>query len=251
MAVTSTVIHSVTCGLVKADWLIAVAIILRTPLIGSRVSRSPVRQRGCVTVAARPCRSGRAAPAAPTATSSRVIDPTGPGAGQRRTGRHRGPWPACAPAASPARVRRWARPARTAGRAPRRGRRRARGAGRRPAPATRRPAARPATGRRRARTHPAAAAGSGAPASVLGEAEPRRARRIGPRSALIRPTRDAPSIEPEAAGLERSMSAGSTWPARAFGTGLLRPSRGRGRTRSAAAAGAAGPRAASVGRRSR
>ena len=40
--VTSMVTHSVTCGAVNADWVIAPAIILRTPLIGSRVSRSPV-----------------------------------------------------------------------------------------------------------------------------------------------------------------------------------------------------------------
>ena len=40
--VTSTVTHSVTCGAVKAEPTIAPAIILRTPLIGSRVSRSPV-----------------------------------------------------------------------------------------------------------------------------------------------------------------------------------------------------------------
>ena len=39
--VTSTVTHSVTCGAPKADPTMAWAIILRTPLTGSRVSRSP------------------------------------------------------------------------------------------------------------------------------------------------------------------------------------------------------------------
>ena len=38
--------HSVTCGAVNADCTIAPAIILRTPLIGSRYSRSPVAT-GC------------------------------------------------------------------------------------------------------------------------------------------------------------------------------------------------------------
>ncbi|OPZ50636.1 MAG: hypothetical protein BWY91_02809 [bacterium ADurb.BinA028] len=36
--VTSTMIHSVTCGAVNADPTIAAAVILRTPLIGTRVS---------------------------------------------------------------------------------------------------------------------------------------------------------------------------------------------------------------------
>ena len=41
VAVTSTVTHSVTWGAVNADDTIACAVILRTPLIGVRVSRSP------------------------------------------------------------------------------------------------------------------------------------------------------------------------------------------------------------------
>ena len=45
-----------------------------------------------------------------------------------------------------------------------------------------------------------------APASDAGAAPPRRARRIGPRSALLRPTRLSPSPPPLAAGLERSIS---------------------------------------------
>ena len=45
-----------------------------------------------------------------------------------------------------------------------------------------------------------------AAASVEGEAEPLRARRVGPRSALLRPTRLSPSPPPEAAGLDRSIS---------------------------------------------
>ena len=40
VAVASTVTHSVTWGAVNADCTIAPAIILRTPLIGSRYSRS-------------------------------------------------------------------------------------------------------------------------------------------------------------------------------------------------------------------
>src|SRR5690606_22271086 len=43
--------------------------------------------------------------------------------------------------------------------------------------------------------------------SVLGEAEPLRGRRAGPRSAFIRPTRLSPSPPPLAAGLERSISS--------------------------------------------
>ena len=39
MRVTSIVTHSVTCGAVNAEATIAWAIILRTPLTGSRVSR--------------------------------------------------------------------------------------------------------------------------------------------------------------------------------------------------------------------
>src|SRR6476646_3113364 len=75
-AVTSTVIHSVTCGLVKADWLIADAIILRTPLIGSRVSRAP----GAAATAAGAAATGavRGVLDAAPWTSSRVIDPDGP-----------------------------------------------------------------------------------------------------------------------------------------------------------------------------
>ena len=45
-----------------------------------------------------------------------------------------------------------------------------------------------------------------APASVAGDAAPRRGRRSGPRSALLRPTRLSPSPPPLAAGLERSIS---------------------------------------------
>ena len=43
--VTSTVIHSVTCGAVNAESTIAWAIILRTPLIGSRRS-ADLSERG-------------------------------------------------------------------------------------------------------------------------------------------------------------------------------------------------------------
>ncbi len=45
--------------------------------------------------------------------------------------------------------------------------------------------------------------------SVDGDAEPLRARRTGPRSALLRPTRLSPSPPPDAAGLDRSISASS------------------------------------------
>ena len=38
VAVTSQVTHSETCGAVKADCTMAVAVALRTPLIGIRVS---------------------------------------------------------------------------------------------------------------------------------------------------------------------------------------------------------------------
>src|SRR4051795_10766781 len=37
-----------------------------------------------------------------------------------------------------------------------------------------------------------------------------RARRTGPRSALLRPTSDSPSPPPEAAGLDRSISTGAS-----------------------------------------
>ena len=207
VADTSTVIHSVTCGLVKADWLIATAIILRTPLIGSRVSRSPAAtglRDGCCATSS----TGEDAPA--DRTSSREMDPDGPepvsvdrstprSLASLRTGgfarARTSLGSACAEAGTSASAgaaagaRRWS----TAG------------TGDSSAGSTSWDWAPPGA------KAPCNCIWVCAPASVLGEAEPRRARRIGPRSALMRPTRDAPSIEPEAAGLERSMSAGSTW----------------------------------------
>src|SRR6188472_582077 len=78
-AVTSTVIHSVTCGLVNADWLIAAAIILRTPLIGSRVSRSRgASYEGAPAGAETDDAAAVPEPLAAAWTSSRVIEPDGP-----------------------------------------------------------------------------------------------------------------------------------------------------------------------------
>ena len=46
VALTSTVTHSVTCGAVNAEATMAWAVILRTPLMGTRVSRSPPPAQG-------------------------------------------------------------------------------------------------------------------------------------------------------------------------------------------------------------
>ena len=62
-----------------------------------------------------------------------------------------------------------------------------------------------------------------APASVFGDADPFRALRSGPRSALLRPTRLSPSPPPLAAGFERSMSlrsAGAALPPGAGSAGV-------------------------------
>ena len=215
VAVTSTVIHSVTCGLVKADWLIAAAIILRTPLTGSRVSRSPgaaVTAAGATEVAAGVA-PGAAAPVEAPCTSSRVIEPEGPepvrvvrstprSLASLRTGgfasARTSAGSACADAGTSA----------SAGAAAGAGRWSTAGTGASSAGSTSCDWAPPGE------KAPCTCIWVWAPASVLGEAEPRRARRMGPRSALIRPTRDAPSIEPDAAGLDRSMadrSAASAW----------------------------------------
>ena len=232
MAVTSTVIHSVTCGLVKADWLIAVAIILRTPLIGSRVSRSRGASCEARTSAVRRRMTQRRAPtpAAAAWTSSRVIEPDGPepvsvdrstprSLASLRTGGFASArtslGSACAADGTSA----------SAGAAAGSGRWSTAGTGDSSAGSTSCDWAPPGE------NAPCTCSWVWAPASVLGEAEPRRARRIGPRSALIRPTRDAPSMEPDAAGLDRSMSAGSTC-GRSLSPAFW-PSRGRGRTRSA------------------
>ena len=62
-----------------------------------------------------------------------------------------------------------------------------------------------------------------APAATPAVAGPLRARRTGPRSALLRPTRLSPSPPPEARGLERSISTSA-----AVGSGVRRrPARGR------------------------
>ena len=243
-AVTSTVIHSVTCGLVNADWLIAVAIILRTPLIGSRVSRS--RGASCEVAPAvreRMTQRRRAEPPAAAWTSSRVIEPDGPepvrtvrstprSLASLRTGGFASArtslGSACAAAGTSA----------SAGAAAGAGRWSTAGTGDSSAGSTSCDWAPPGE------NAPCTCICVWAPASVLGEAEPRRARRIGPRSALIRPTRDAPSIEPDAAGLDRSMSAGSTWAAPACAPPSP-PSRGRGRTRSARPGSRSGPPGAS------
>ena len=80
VALTSTVTHSVTWGAVKADATMAWAVILRTPLTGTRVSRSassPIRpQRD----AAGTMSSDAVAPApeAAASTSARVTVPPSP-----------------------------------------------------------------------------------------------------------------------------------------------------------------------------
>ena len=118
-------------------------------------------------------------------------------------GRRPGPWRACAPAAWPARAgcRRPplpARPRRTPARTPR----------------ARLP--RPAVTRDRSRRTPAPGCGwPGCPDATL------RGRRVGPRSALLRPTRLSPSPPPDAAGLERSISISSVGPGRPGGAGSL------------------------------
>ena len=92
--VTSTVIHSVTCGAVKAEPTIAAAVTLRTPLIGVRVSPRSANARAAPAPLAAPApapapggaggipESYAVAPAPPAAppdparkasTSSRVI----------------------------------------------------------------------------------------------------------------------------------------------------------------------------------
>ena len=71
--VTSTLTHSVTCGALNALATIACAVILRTPLTGTRVSRSPPasrREAGRST--------GPGPPSAAAITSSRVTEPSGP-----------------------------------------------------------------------------------------------------------------------------------------------------------------------------
>ena len=72
IAVTSTVMNSVTCGAVNAEATIAAAMCLRTPLIGMRVSRSPGRVRSSLSRRARAGRRRR------PATSSRDTVPFGP-----------------------------------------------------------------------------------------------------------------------------------------------------------------------------
>src|SRR5699024_6599083 len=76
IAVTSTLRNSVTCGAVNALSTIAWAVALRTPLIGTRVSREP--SSGAVAGAGRSGVSGVAVAATPLAaccTSSLVITP--------------------------------------------------------------------------------------------------------------------------------------------------------------------------------
>ena len=65
--VTSTVIHSVTCGALNAESTIACAIILRTPLIGSRRSRSPVGRAAAAGASA-----GTSAPVSRTSRMNRA-----------------------------------------------------------------------------------------------------------------------------------------------------------------------------------
>ena len=109
MRVTSTVIHSVTCGAVNAESTIAWAIILRTPLIGLRCSRSPERAKaGAWYAAAAPAAAGCAALPGHLRPSGRVGLDVGAGddaalarPGHAGAGRRRGPWRACGPAAWP------------------------------------------------------------------------------------------------------------------------------------------------------
>ena len=180
--VASMVTHSVTCGAVNADCVMAPAIILRTPLIGSRVSRSPVAAAclGCAGAVPAPSRSAR------------VTDPLGP-----------------VPVTVARSMPRSLASLRTGGLA------RARGVS-------------TSLVARCSTTPYAGTDSSGSAASTSGEARPvskdacawmwvarvpdatLRGRRVGPRSALLRPTRLSPSPPPDAAGLERSISISSS-----------------------------------------
>ena len=167
--VTSTVTHSVTCGAVKAESTMACAIILRTPLIGSRGLPLAGCQRSSRPVTPVVDTGGRTAGGRlDVVAGDRAVRA---GRGQRARGRRRGPWPACGPAASPARVRR----------------RRAAGSGaRRVAGTAGSSACDHVGGLPRALAERALQLQlRGAPASVAGLAPPRRARRwTAPRSGL-------------------------------------------------------------------
>ena len=72
--VTSIVTHSVTCGAVNAEATIAWAVILRTPLTGTRVSRCP----GAGAYDGAPAAAVSGPPPAADSTSARVTTPPSP-----------------------------------------------------------------------------------------------------------------------------------------------------------------------------
>ncbi len=81
--VTSTVTNSVTCGAVNAEPTIAWAVALRTPLIGTRVSRAVSYEAAGAGAAAAGVSTGAGAAvgaggATAACTSSRVMMPSGP-----------------------------------------------------------------------------------------------------------------------------------------------------------------------------
>ena len=76
VAVTSHVVDTLTCGAVKADWTIASAIALRTPLIGTRVSPG----------------LGSAGPTATAGSGGSIAMSARSGSSPRRTPARRRPW---------------------------------------------------------------------------------------------------------------------------------------------------------------